>query len=50
MRNRKKEQELKRQIIELRNKEREIKGQLSQKLIDLYMAMGFSADQAIKMV
>jgi len=50
MRNRRKEQELKEQIIALRKEELLIKGKLKQKMVDLYMAMGFTTDQAVRMV
>jgi hypothetical protein len=50
VRNRKKEQKLKDQIVVLRNKEREVQAQLKQKYIDLYIAMGFTVDQAVKLV
>ena len=50
MRNRKKEQVLKTQIITLKNKERVIQAELKQKYVELYMAIGFTADQAVKMV
>jgi hypothetical protein len=50
VRNRKKEQKLNDQIIVLRDKEREIQAQLKQKYIDMYIAMGVTVDQAVKLV
>ena len=50
MRNRRKEQELKDQIISLKAKERSVQAELKQKYIDLYIAVGFSVDQSVKMV
>ncbi len=50
MRNKRKIQELKTQIIELRNKEREVQAELKQKMVDLYQEYGASTDHAVKMV
>jgi len=50
MRNRKKEQKLKEQIIVLRRKEKEVQSELKQKMYDLYIAMGYTNDQSVKMV
>jgi hypothetical protein len=46
----KKKLELMRQIVALREKRRAVNAELESKMIDLYIAMGFTPDQAVKMV
>lgn len=50
MRNRRKEQELKEQIVALRNKQRAVDAELKQKMIEYYICTGSTPDQAVKMV
>ena len=50
MLNRRKKQDLMRQIVELRRKRQAVDSELKQKMIDLYICMGVSTDQAVKMV
>lgn len=50
MRNRRKEQAAKEEIVRLKRQEREIQRLMKQAYINLYLALGYGAEQAEKMI